>query len=69
MAVTSQIAGPANPAGEIPITDWRKAGLLKASLIKPVFATIERGLILRKLGDLQEADKQALRRALSEVLG
>jgi mRNA interferase MazF len=61
MAVTSQILRPAGALGEALTSDWQGAGLLKASLIKPVLATIEQRLILRKLGALQDADVQALR--------
>ena len=53
MAVTSQLLRPAGAVGEVVITEWQKAGLPKASLIKPVLTTIERRLILRKLGELQ----------------
>lgn len=49
MAVTSQILRPAGALGEVLISDWQGAGLPKASLIKPVLATIEQRLILRKL--------------------
>lgn len=69
MAVTSQILRPAGAVGEVLITEWQKAGLPKVSLIKPVLATIERALILRKLGELQDADRAALRGVLSAVLG
>ncbi len=69
MAVTSQILRPAGALGEVLITDWLGAGLPKASLIKPVMATIEQRLILRKLGALQGGDVQALRSALRQVLG
>ena len=41
----------------------------KASLIKPVLTTIEKRLILRKLGELQEPDRTALRQALTAILG
>src|SRR5438132_10893877 len=41
MAVTSQILRPAGALGEVLISDWQGAGLPKASLIKPVVATIE----------------------------
>jgi len=47
MAVTSQILRPAGALGEVLIGDWQGAGLPKASLIKPVLATIEQRLILR----------------------
>src|SRR5580700_7686472 len=50
MAVTSQILRPAGALGEVLIGDWQGAGLPKASLIKPVIATIEQRLILKKLG-------------------
>jgi mRNA-degrading endonuclease toxin of MazEF toxin-antitoxin module len=58
MAVTSQILRPAGALGEVVISDWQGAGLPKASLIKPVLATIEQRLILRKLGSLQSDDVQ-----------
>ena len=59
----------AGAVGEVLITEWRKAGLPKASLIKPVLTTIEKGLILRKLGSLQEPDRTALRHSLAVILG
>ena len=69
MAVTSQILRPAGALGEVLISDWQGAGLPKASPIKPVLATIEQRLILRKLGALQGDDVQALRSALRQILG
>jgi len=68
MAIRSQILRPAGAVGEVLIADWRGAGLPKASLIKPVLATIEHGLILRTLGALQGADVQSLRSALRQIL-
>jgi mRNA interferase MazF len=35
-----------------PIVDWKNAGLLKASLVKPVITTIEKSLVVKKLGAL-----------------
>ena len=69
MAVTSQILRPAGAIGEVLISDWQGAGLPKASLIKPVIATIEQGLIFRKLGSLQTGDAQAHRSPLRQVIG
>jgi mRNA interferase MazF len=69
MAVTSQLLRPAGAVGEVLITEWQQAGLPKASLIKPVLTTIENRLILRKLGELQEPDRTALRQALTAILG
>lgn len=68
MAVTSQIRG-GTTIGEVVITDWKKAGLLKPSVIKPVITTIERGLVLRRLGKLEERDSIALRDALRMIVG
>jgi len=68
VAVTSQTGKPAG-IGDVMVEDWQDAGLLKVSLIKPVFATIEQSLIIRKLGALQDKDVSALRQTLREVLG
>ena len=69
MAVTSQILRPAGALGEVLIGEWQAAGLPKASLIKPVIATIEQRMILRKLGVLQGDDVQTLRSILGQILG
>ena len=68
MAVTSQLR--ANPVlGEVWIQDWKAAGLLKPSAIKPVFATLEQALVIRSLGALEPADREALRQAVAQMLG
>jgi mRNA-degrading endonuclease toxin of MazEF toxin-antitoxin module len=68
MAVTSQPR--ANTIlGDVGVREWKAAGLLKASAIKPVFATLEQALVIRQLGTLQTADKEALRQAIARVLG
>jgi len=68
MAVTSQ-ARPTARFGEVPVTDWRAAGLIKPSVIKPVLTTIERSLILRRLGQLEQEDRQALKGVLGVIMG
>ena len=68
MAVTSQLR-PAPASGEVWISHWQPAGLLKPSAIKPVFATIEQRLVIRQLGALQSADQAALRKAIEETIG
>jgi mRNA interferase MazF len=67
MAVTSQISKTA-VVGEVVVSEWQAASLLKPSAIKPVFATIEQGLVLRTLGKLQALDEAALRQAIASVL-
>jgi mRNA interferase MazF len=68
MAVTSQVK-PTASLGEVIVAQWEEAGLLKPSVIKPVLATIDRKLILRRLGRLSEKDRHALSIALKTILG
>jgi mRNA interferase MazF len=68
MAITSQIR-PHPAFAEFTMTDWRKAGLLVPSAVKPVLTTIEKRLILKKLGQFQRADVQSLRASISAILG
>ncbi len=68
LAITSQLR-PAAGIGEVAVAQWKEAGLLKPSVFKPVIATIERGLVLRKLGRLEEEDRRALRSILGAILG
>lgn len=68
MAVTSQIK-PASSFGEITITQWKQSGLVKPSITKPIFTTIEKGLVLRKLGRLGSKDVDDLVIALHSILG
>ena len=68
MAVTSQ-ARPADAIGEVQVKDWKSAGLIKPSVIKPVITTIEHTLVIRRLGQLQKEAQEALRKAISEIVG
>ena len=68
MAITSQMR-PSAGLGETWVADWRGAGLLKPSSIKPVLATIEQRLILRQLGMLRPDDQAALRQSIREIIG
>ncbi|MDT5063528.1 MAG: mRNA interferase MazF [Acidobacteriota bacterium] len=68
MAITSQIK-TARLVGEVKVAEWQKAGLLKASVIKPVLTTVEKRLILRRLGQLEQSDSLALQQTLGMILG
>ena len=68
LAVTSQVR-PNAGVGEAAVAKWKEAGLLKPSVIKPVLTTLERSLLLRKLGRLEEEDRGALREVLRAILG
>jgi mRNA interferase MazF len=68
MAVTSQLR-PAPALGEVWLRHWQAAGLLKPSVIKPIFATLEQRLVIRRLGELAAEDQDALRLAIGKILG
>ena len=68
IAVTSQ-SKPVAAFGEVGIIEWKKAGLLKPSAMKPVLATVEKGLVLQKLGHLAEKDRKNLLNSLQTILG
>ena len=68
MAITSQLR-PIAGLGEVWISQWQAANLLKPSVIKLVFATLEQNLVRRRLGALHEDDQSALRRAIAATLG
>jgi len=55
--------------GEAIIEDWKAAGLLKPSLIKPIVFTAEKSIIKKSLGQLEEKDNQSLKVIISTVLG
>lgn len=65
MAVTSQVHS--SHVGDIPVQSWQQGGLLKPSVIKPIFTTIKKGLVLRKLGSLDREDRIALKNVLLSV--
>lgn len=67
MAVTSQ-PRPIGTVGEIAIQDWQAAGLIKPSVIKPVIATVDRRLVLRRLGRLGAEDQKALKEAIEQIV-
>ncbi|MCB2106928.1 MAG: type II toxin-antitoxin system PemK/MazF family toxin [Rhodobacteraceae bacterium] len=68
MAVTSQLRKDA-AFGEVWVVDWQMAGLLKPSAIKPVLATLEQTLVIKRLGSLSDRDLPILRNAIPQILG
>jgi PemK-like, MazF-like toxin of type II toxin-antitoxin system len=68
MAITSQVRTPLG-FGEALISDWQAAGLIKLSLLKPVFTTIEQGLVVRSMGILAAADLRILRETITRIIG
>ena len=68
MAITSQTR-PTVAFGEIAIKEWNQAGLLRPSLMKPIFATLDKQLVLKKLGRLAPEDRLSLTETLKKLLG
>jgi mRNA interferase MazF len=68
LAITSQVRAAAT-VGEVSVKDWKQAGLIKPSVMKPVIATIERRLVRKRMGTLSTDDQQTLRAALTEIIG
>ena len=68
MAITSQ-GQAVTIADNVAIADWQGAGLLKPSVIKPIISTLEKGLVLKKLGRLEAVDRAALQNMLGLILG
>ncbi len=68
LAITSRVR-PTMGVGETPVACWREAGLLKPSVFKPLITTIEKGLVLGRLGTLTTADRTLLGHLLRTILG
>lgn len=68
MAVTS-MRRDSPPVGELSVRGWQAAGLLKPSAIKPILTTIEKRLVRKRLGMLNDDDRAGLRQALALILG
>lgn len=68
MAITSQVRSPPG-FGEAAVVDWQAAGLIKPSLLKPVFTTIEQGLVVKTMGAFSVNDLHTLRNKLTQIIG
>lgn len=67
MAITSQVRYPLGFA-EALVTDWQAAGLVKPSVLKPVFTTIEQDLVVRTMGSLSPTDLHTLRGVIAQAI-
>ena len=68
MAITSQIRS-VGYFGDVSVENWKQAGLLKPSVIKPVFTTIEKVLVIGKFGRMGDQDLSSLQEALKIIFG
>lgn len=67
MAITSRTEQTFN-IGECFIEDWQTAGLLKRSTMKPAISTIEKSLVLKKLGRLSPRDLTSMDKILRKLI-
>jgi mRNA-degrading endonuclease toxin of MazEF toxin-antitoxin module len=66
--ILAPITGRFSGSDEVVLTDWQKAGLAKASAVKPLLASFEATLIRRKLGRLTQPDLAAVRSLFARIL-
>ena len=59
MAITSQIPESLR-FGELRIKNWKSAGLIQPSIIKPAITTIEKRSVIKRIGVLDKEDLEAL---------
>ena len=68
MAITSQVRQPLG-FGEALVSDWQTSGLIKPSVLKPVFTTIEQGLVVQTMGTFSTSDLHTLNQTIAQVIG
>ena len=55
--------------GDYELSDWRSAGLPAPTKVKGIMQTIERSMIIRRLGSLTSKDFTALQDTVKAILG
>jgi mRNA interferase MazF len=68
MAITSQVR-PVPGFADTLLSHWQSANLLKPSVIKPIMATLEQGLVIKQLGRLSADDQAALKLTIKQIIG
>ena len=53
---------------DVPLTEWERAGLPHASLVRAKLFTLDERLILRRLGEATQIDQQAITKSLRSIL-
>lgn len=51
------------------LQDWKEAGLVKSSMLKPLIATLARDQIVKVMGKMSDSDREALYRVLQRIIG
>ncbi len=52
--------------GDYRIRSWKESGLPKESLLRMKFATIDRGIVVKRIGRLHHEERDGVREVLSE---
>ncbi|MBI2867195.1 MAG: type II toxin-antitoxin system PemK/MazF family toxin [Chloroflexi bacterium] len=55
--------------GDYRLSQWREAGLLRASVVTGILRTIQQGMVARAIGTLSSQDMNAVDRNLRRCLG
>ncbi len=66
--VTSQVNSPSR-VGDYHLKNWSEAGLPKASLIRMKFATVDKTIIVKKMGQLEIDDRAEIEKILISFFG
>jgi len=55
--ITSQINSPVR-LGDYKLQKWKEAGLPKISMVRMKFATIDKAIIIKTIGELEDVDRE-----------
>ncbi|HEV8158330.1 MAG: type II toxin-antitoxin system PemK/MazF family toxin [Acidobacteria bacterium] len=61
--ITSQLNSPSR-VGDYKLKKWKEAGLLKSSIIKMKFATIDKTIIVKTVSELADVDREEIEKIL-----
>lgn len=67
-SVTGNLDAIEHP-GDHRVVDWKRAGLLRASLVQAKIATVESSCVHRRLGRLSTRDLRAVDQGLRQAMG
>jgi mRNA interferase MazF len=67
LALTSQPTA-STVFGGTSLSHWKGAGLLKPSVFKPLLSTIEKNLVIQKMGRLHPSDQKTLQKILKMMI-
>lgn len=66
--VLMPLTGQPDPDPALALSQWRAAGLLKPTWVKPIIGTLSTRLIEKRLGNLTNSDEPCVRAALAILL-